>query len=107
MAWPPPSWWQTCVTAWNHPTGICERLREDDVRLEGQVAIISGSARGQGAAEARQFCAEGAAVVIGDVLEAEGAALAEELGDAALFVNLDVTDEATWQAAVKSGTERF
>jgi 3alpha(or 20beta)-hydroxysteroid dehydrogenase len=69
-------------------------------RLEGKVALISGGARGQGAAEARLFSAEGARVVIGDVLDDEGAKTADELGDAVAFHHLDVTDEASWQAIV-------
>jgi 3alpha(or 20beta)-hydroxysteroid dehydrogenase len=69
-------------------------------RLEGKVAIISGGARGQGAAEARLFAAEGAKVVIGDVLDDEGRQTAKELGDAVAYTHLDVTDEAGWQAAV-------
>jgi 3alpha(or 20beta)-hydroxysteroid dehydrogenase len=76
-------------------------------RLDGKVAIISGGARGQGAAEARLFAAEGARVVVGDVLDDEGAAVAEEIGDAALYVHLDVTDEAQWAAAVKAAEEAF
>jgi 3alpha(or 20beta)-hydroxysteroid dehydrogenase len=76
-------------------------------RLHGKVAIISGGARGQGAAEARLFAAEGARVVVGDVLDDEGAAVAEEIGDAALYVHLDVTDEAQWAAAVKAAEEAF
>ena len=55
-------------------------------RLKGKVILISGGARGQGAAEARLFVAEGARVVIGDVLEAEGGQLASELSPAAAFV---------------------
>jgi 3alpha(or 20beta)-hydroxysteroid dehydrogenase len=69
-------------------------------RLDGKVAIISGAARGQGAAEARLFVVEGARVVIGDVLDDLGVALADDLGDAARFVHLDVTSEADWAAAV-------
>jgi 3alpha(or 20beta)-hydroxysteroid dehydrogenase len=69
-------------------------------RLAGKVIVISGGARGQGAAEARLFVAEGARVVIGDVLEAEGHALAGQLGAAAVFVRQDVTREADWEAAV-------
>ena len=69
-------------------------------RLTGKIVLISGGARGQGAAEARLFVAEGAKVVIGDVLEAEGQRLAAELGDAAVFVRQDVTREDDWEAAI-------
>jgi 3alpha(or 20beta)-hydroxysteroid dehydrogenase len=55
-------------------------------RLKGKVILISGGARGQGAAEARLFVAEGARVVIGDVLEPEGHQLASELGNAAALI---------------------
>ena len=65
-------------------------------RLKGKVIIISGGARGQGAAEARLFAAEGARVVIGDVLESEGHQLASELGPAAAFVPHDVTQATDW-----------
>jgi 3alpha(or 20beta)-hydroxysteroid dehydrogenase len=71
-------------------------------RLKGKVILISGGARGQGAAEARLFCAEGARVVIGDVLESEGRRLASELGSAAVFVRQDVTQEADWETAVNA-----
>jgi 3alpha(or 20beta)-hydroxysteroid dehydrogenase len=69
-------------------------------RLKGKVILISGGARGQGAAEARLFVAEGARVVIGDVLEPEGRRLAVELGAAATFLRQDVTAERDWQSAV-------
>src|SRR5579859_5260200 len=69
------------------------------MRLDGKVALISGAARGQGAAEARLFVAEGARVLIGDVLDDEGKALADELGETARYVHLDVTSEEDWQAA--------
>jgi 3alpha(or 20beta)-hydroxysteroid dehydrogenase len=69
-------------------------------RLAGKVVLISGGARGQGAAEARLFVAEGARVVIGDVLEPEGHALAAELGSVAVFLRQDVTQESDWQRAV-------
>lgn len=71
-------------------------------RLKGKIILISGGARGQGAAEARLFVAEGARVVIGDVLENEGRALAAQLDDAAVFVRHDVTSEADWVAAVQA-----
>ena len=69
-------------------------------RLRGKVILISGGARGQGAAEARLFVAEGARVVIGDVLEPEGRRVASELGDAAKFVLQDVTQEGDWRTTV-------
>ncbi len=70
-------------------------------RLKGKVILISGGARGQGAAEARLFTAEGARVVIGDVLEAEGRRLAAELGPAAAFLRQDAAEERDWQAAIE------
>src|SRR5271165_5166677 len=69
-------------------------------RFQGKVVLISGGARGQGAAEARMLVAEGAKVVIGDLLEEEGRRLAVELGEAAVFVRHDVTEEAGWARAV-------
>jgi len=77
------------------------------VRLDGKVALVTGAARGQGAAEARLFVKEGARVVLGDVLDDEGDAVAGELGDAAEYHHLDVTSEADWAAAVEIATERF
>lgn len=68
--------------------------------LDGRTAIITGAARGQGAAAARLFVAEGARVLIGDVLDELGAALAAELGPAASYRHLDVSSEADWQAVV-------
>ena len=68
--------------------------------FSGKVVLISGGARGQGAAEARLLVAEGAKVVLGDLLEDQGRALAEELGAAARFIRQDVTQEADWAAAV-------
>jgi len=69
-------------------------------RLDGKVALVTGAARGTGAAVARQFVAEGARVVLVDVLDDRGQAIAAELGDAARFVHLDVTDEAAWSRLV-------
>ena len=71
-------------------------------RLKDKIILISGGARGQGAAEARLCVAEGARVVIGDVLEAEGAALAAELGAAAVFLRQDVTREEDWNTAIQA-----
>jgi NAD(P)-dependent dehydrogenase (short-subunit alcohol dehydrogenase family) len=63
------------------------------MRLEGKVAAITGAASGFGAATARRFVAEGAKVVLGDIQEEAGAAVAKELGDSAIFVTCDVTNE--------------
>ena len=76
-------------------------------RLEGKVALISGGARGMGESHARAMVAQGAKVVIGDILDAEGEAVAAELGDAAVYVHLDVTDRDQWAAAVATAVERF
>lgn len=75
--------------------------------LDGKVAIITGGARGQGAAEARLFARSGAAVAICDVLEAEGRELARELveaGHACRFMPLDVTSPEGWAAVVHEVT---
>ncbi|MEV7692746.1 SDR family oxidoreductase [Microbacterium sp. NPDC089189] len=76
-------------------------------RVQGKVALISGGARGMGASHARLLVQEGAQVVIGDLLDAEGEALAAELGDAARYVHLDVTDYAGWEAAVALAESAF
>jgi 3alpha(or 20beta)-hydroxysteroid dehydrogenase len=76
-------------------------------QLGGKVALISGSARGQGAAEARLFAAEGARVVVTDVREDEGRRLARELGAAGTFVALDCTSEAAWEQAVAETLKQF
>ena len=80
------------------------------MRLENKVALISGGARGMGAAEARMFAREGAKVVIGDVLEAEGRqveAQINEAGGECVFVLLDVTQESQRQHAVETAVARF
>src|ERR1700739_1410388 len=71
-------------------------------RVKGKVILISGGARGQGAAEAHLCVAEGARVVIGGVLEAEGGALGTAAGGAAGFVPQDVARESDWDAAVEA-----
>jgi 3alpha(or 20beta)-hydroxysteroid dehydrogenase len=76
-------------------------------RLEGKVALISGAARGQGEAEARRFAAEGARVVVADVLEEPGQRLAGELGEAAAYQRLDVTVPDDWGRAVAETVRRF
>jgi cyclopentanol dehydrogenase len=80
------------------------------MRLAGKVVLISGGARGMGAAEARLFAREGARIVIADVLEAEGRAVQAEVegaGGQAAFTPLDVTREAEWQRAVALAVSRF
>jgi len=76
-------------------------------RVDGKVVLISGGARNIGGASARALVAEGASVVIGDVLDDEGKALAEELGDAARYVHLDVTSDEDWRAAVAFAVAEF
>jgi len=79
-------------------------------RLAGKVALISGGARGQGAAETRLFVREGASVVFGDVLDDEGKKVEAEIraaGGAATYVHLNVTREADWRAAVATAVERY
>ena len=76
-------------------------------RVAGKVALISGGSRGIGAASARALVAEGAQVVIADLLDDEGKALAAELGSAARYVHLDVTSEEDWAVAVKTTVTEF
>ena len=74
------------------------------MRLEGKVALISGGARGLGAAEARLFASEGAKVGIGDIREEQACALEAEIRDSggdAMYIGLDVTDERQWADAVQ------
>ena len=75
--------------------------------MGGKVALVSGGARGQGEAAARLLVERGARVVIGDLLDAEGEAVARDLGDAATYVHLDVTSAADWAAAVDATTATY
>ena len=79
-------------------------------KLDGKVALISGGARGQGAAEAETFAREGARVVFGDVLDPEGQkveAAIRAAGGEAVYLHLDVTSEADWERAVRTATGRY
>lgn len=76
-------------------------------RLVGKVALISGGARGMGAAHARMMAAEGARVMCADVLDAPGEQVAAGIGDAARYVHLDVTEADDWQTAVAATVAAF
>jgi len=79
-------------------------------KLDGQVALISGGARGQGEAQARLFAREGAAIAIGDLREEDGNRVAESINDTggqAMFHRLDVSDQSDWAEMVDATTERF
>ncbi|MGD9619389.1 MAG: glucose 1-dehydrogenase [Mycolicibacterium sp.] len=80
-------------------------------RVDGKVALISGGARGMGAEDARALVAEGAKVVIGDILDDEGKTLADEINSAtpnsARYVHLDVTQADQWEAAVNTAVTEF
>ncbi|WP_067692112.1 glucose 1-dehydrogenase [Nocardia jejuensis] len=76
-------------------------------RVDTKHVIVTGGARGMGAAFARTLAAEGSKVVITDVLLEEGAALAAEIGESALFLPLDVTDEGAWNEVVATAEAAF
>src|ERR1700743_1297380 len=76
-------------------------------RVEGKVALITGGARGMGAEHARLLVSEGAKFVSGDVLDDEGNAVAEQLGDSAHYLHLDVTQPEQWASAVAETVRRF
>ncbi|HEX7786319.1 MAG TPA: glucose 1-dehydrogenase [Methylomirabilota bacterium] len=79
-------------------------------KLDGKVALISGGARGQGAAEAQTFAREGAKVVFGDIRDDEGKKVESDIraaGGDAIYVHLDVTSEPDWQHAVRLAHDRY
>jgi len=76
-------------------------------RLDGKTAIITGTAQGTGEVLARRFAEEGARLVLGDVQDERGEAVAKELGDAARFTHLDVGDKDDWACAVGLAVEAF
>ena len=76
-------------------------------RLENKVAIITGAAQGMGESHARRFVAEGAKVVLTDLNEEKGQALAAELGENAIFVKQNVTSEEDWATVLATAEEKF
>ena len=75
--------------------------------LDGKVALITGAARGTGAATAGRFVEERAQVLVTDVLDDLGAAVAADLGDNAIYLHLDVREPAEWAKGVAAATEQF
>ncbi|SMH37358.1 3alpha(or 20beta)-hydroxysteroid dehydrogenase [Azospirillum lipoferum] len=76
-------------------------------RLKDRVVVITGGAKGMGAATSRLLAREGAFVVIADMAEAEGAALAAEIGGESVFCKLDVTRDAEWQSVIETAMRRW
>ena len=76
-------------------------------RVAGKVALVTGGARGLGESAVRLLVAEGAKVLVTDILDGDGEALVAELGDATAYLHHDVTDIAQWEAAVAAAKERF
>lgn len=76
-------------------------------RLANKVAVITGAAQGMGAAHARRFVAEGAKVILTDVNEKAGAALAKELGPNAIFISHDVAKPSSWSDVIRLGEAKF
>jgi malonate-semialdehyde dehydrogenase (acetylating)/methylmalonate-semialdehyde dehydrogenase len=76
-------------------------------KLDGKVALITGASQGMGAAHARVLAKEGARVILTDVQEAEGKALADEIGESALFIRHDVASWDNWQRVLAEGEARF
>lgn len=76
-------------------------------RLDGKVVIVTGGAGGMGESHVRKFASEGAKVVVTDINEEKGQEIADDIGESALFVKHDVTDEAAWNEVVKQAEEKF
>ncbi|KEQ52342.1 SDR family NAD(P)-dependent oxidoreductase [Sphingobium chlorophenolicum] len=76
-------------------------------RLAGKTALVTGGARGLGAAYVRRFVSEGAKVLIADIIDEEGAGLAAELGPDTEYAHLDVADSDAWRAVVDGCIDRF
>jgi 3alpha(or 20beta)-hydroxysteroid dehydrogenase len=77
------------------------------VKFQNKVVLVTGAARGQGAAEAKRFAAEGAKVVLADVLDEEGQRLAAQLAGPAIYLHLDVTSDSSWGAAIEQTEQAF
>ena len=76
-------------------------------RVDGKVAIVTGGASGMGKADAQLLAAEGARVVVADLNEADGQAVAAAIGDNAIFLRLNVTDEDNWKSVIAATVEKF
>ena len=76
-------------------------------RFEGRVALVTGGSRGMGAATVRRLHSEGASVVVADILDDDGKALADELGDRVRFIHLDVSSEDQWQDVIAQTEREF
>ena len=76
-------------------------------RLAGKVAVVSGGARGMGASHVRALVDEGAKVVLGDILDTEGEAVAKEVGTATRYVHLDVTQPDDWTRVIATAVDDF
>ena len=76
-------------------------------RVEGKVAIITGAASGMGRADAQLLAKEGAKVVLADLDDAQGQLAADELGENAIYLHLDVTEEENWKSVVAQTVKTF
>ena len=76
-------------------------------RVAGKVAIITGAASGMGKADAQLLVKEGAKVVLADLDDAQGQVVADELGENAIYLHLDVTDEENWKSVVAQTVKAF